>query len=206
MTLRRIAIAVGFVALVVPAAAGAQGLGDAATREKARREAAKDEAAKKAGDKRVFTNEDLNEGRTGTPGAEPSAGAAPASESAPLATDGGRQEPAAPPEPDRPDEETERRSREQAYVDAVAAAHSGIAGIEARIKELQARLNPMSTTFVYGEFNGVGTDKVAQEAEVKAELAQAQAELDSARQTLASATRALQEFRQGGGLAPAEPR
>ncbi len=200
MTLRRIAIVVGLLALVVPAAARAQGLGDAAAHEKAKRQ-----AAKKAGEAKVFTNEDLNEGRAGTPAGEAATPATPSSENPPPAADGRREEPARDPD-DRPDEETERRTQEQMYVDALTGARSGVAQIEARIQELQAKLNPMSPTFVYGDFNGLGTDKVAAEADVKAELAQAEVDLNAARQTLADATRALQEFRLGRATAPPEPR
>jgi hypothetical protein len=186
VTTRPILILLALVALALPGAATAQGLGDAAAREKAKRE-----APKKAGETKVFTNEDLHEGQTGTPAAT---SAAPSSENA--AAEGARRE-ADPDVEDRPAEETGSRAQEQPYLQAMAAAQSRVTELEARIKELQARLNPMSTTYVYGDFNGLGGDKLAEEAQVKAELAQAEGDLDTARQALVDATRAVQDFRQG---------
>ncbi len=178
MSLRRIAVVLGLLALALPAFAAAQGLGDAAAREKAKRETAKKPAAPK-----VFTTDDLAQGRP--PGAEPSDVASPsASEAASSA-----------PEPSGP--EADRRNEDQSNVQAVTAAKERVTQIEKRIQELQARLNPMSTTYVYGDLN-VGGNKVAEEAEVKAELAQSQGDLNEARQAVLDAVRARDEFRQGG--------
>ena len=192
MTLRRIATVLGLLAFALPAFVAAQGLGDAAAREKAKRE-----AAKKAGEAKVFTNEDLAQGR---PPGTPAEGAASSSTSSP--PEGAS--------PDRVSQESapeaDRRTEEQPYIEALAAAQSQVAQVEARIRELQAKLNPMSTTFIYGDFGGLGGDKVAEEAEVKAELAQAEGELAAARQAVVDATRAHQDLRQGRPTGPPVPR
>lgn len=193
MTLRRTVTLLALVALVLPGLAAAQGLGDAAAREKAKRD-----AEKKAAQAKVFTNEDLNEGRPGTPAGT---AATPSSENARPATEGARRK-TDPDAEDRPAEEADPREQEQPYLEAMAAAQSRVNEVEARIKELQARLNPMSTTYIYGDFN-VGGDKVAEEAQVKSELAAAEGELNAARQALIDATRAVQDFRQGRAPAPA---
>jgi hypothetical protein len=85
------------------------------------------------------------------------------------------------------------RPRTSGFTDG-SAARSRLAQVEARIQELQAKLNPMSTTFIYG---GLGSNSLTEEAEVKAELAQSDGQLNEARQAVADATRALQDFRQG---------
>ncbi len=180
MTLRRVATVLALLA-VLPAFAAAQGLGDAAAREKAKRQAGKKAEAK------VFTNDDLAQGRP--PGTSAQEGAGSSSTSSPPA--------GASPEAGASEASPEGRTDEQAHLDAVNAARARVAEIESRIKELQAKLNPMSTTFIYGDFN-VGGDKVAEEAAVKAELAQAEAQRGDARQAVAQASQAAQEsFRQG---------
>lgn len=192
MTRPRTAVALGVVLLALPAVASAQGLGDAAARERAKREAKKAEA-------KVFTNEDLEQGR---PAGTPSAGgegspsvAPPPSSAAPPSTEGSDTG------SDDSSSEADRRAEEQRYLDGLREAQSRLAQLEGRIRELQAKLNPMSTTFIYGDFN-VSGDKAAEEAQVRAELAQSEADLNSARQAVAAATQALQDFRQGRPSAP----
>jgi len=187
MSVRRIATVLGLLAVVLPAFVAAQGLGDAAAREKAKRD-----AAKKAGAVKVITNEDLAQGRPpGTPAA-----ATPATPSAaprPQAGNEGREESAS--ESDEgSSEEMEGRSQEQAHLNAVTAAQSQVAQVEARIQELQAKLNPMSNSFIYGAF---GSNSLTEEAEVRAALTQAEGELNAAREALAAAQRAHQDLRQG---------
>jgi hypothetical protein len=186
VTTRPTVILFALVALALPGAATGQGLGDAAAHEKAKRE-----AAKKAGESKVFTNEDLHEGQPATPAATP---ATPSSENA---RPGEARRESDPDAEDRRAGETDSRAQEQQYLEALAAAQSRVTDLEGRIKELQARLNPMSTTYVYGDFNGLGGDKFAEENQVKADLAQAEGDLNTARQALVDATRAVQDFRQG---------
>jgi hypothetical protein len=193
VTTRPTLILLALAALALPGAATAQGLGDAAAREKAKRE-----AAKKAGETKVFTNQDLHEDQAGTPAATP---ATASSESARPAAEGAQRE-SDPDAEDRPAEGTGQRVQEQQYLEAMAAAQSRVTELEGRIKELQAKLNPMSTTYIYGDFNGLGGDKVAEETQVKSGLAQAEGELNTARQALVDATRAVQEVRQGRPASP----
>jgi hypothetical protein len=191
VTLRRIATVSALLALVLPAVAAAQGLGDAAARERARRQ-----AAKKAGETKQFTNEDLEQGRP--PGTAPTGGeaSAPSSSSSPptsTTSEGGEES------PDPSSEEADRREAEQPYQEGLRAAQSRLAQVEARIQELRNKLNPMSGSFIYG---ATGSNSANEEAQVRQELNQAEAELNAARQAVAEATRALQESRQGRPSAP----
>lgn len=184
MTARRLATALALLALAGPAAVAAQGLGDAAARERVRRDAARKAAAAKAAEEaKVFTNEDLEAGRP--PGAKPGeaqaapaeAGSAPA-ESPPL---------------------QDRFGDERPYLDALQAAQTRLAGVEQRIQELRAKLNPMSSSFIYGAY---GSNSANEEAQVREQLSQAEAELDEARQAVAAANQSLQDFKQGRPPAP----
>jgi predicted nucleic acid-binding Zn-ribbon protein len=82
---------------------------------------------------------------------------------------------------------------ERPYRDAVSDAQSKVASLEARIKELGEKLNPMSGSFIYG---ATGSNSANEEAQVRDQLRQAEAELPEARQQLADATRALDEAAQ----------
>ena len=181
MTLRRIAIVLGLLALALPALAAAQGLGDAAAREREKRQAAKKPAPAK-----VYTDDDLAEGRP--PGTASADGANPSSTTS---TPG-----AASPAPEQSSPEADRRAEDQQYVEAVTTAQARVAQVEKRIQELQARLNPMSTTYIYGDFN-VSGNKAAEEAQVRSQLSEAEGELTAARQDVATATQALQDFKVG---------
>jgi hypothetical protein len=192
VTRRWVSTALGVLALALPAVVAAQGLGDAAARERAKREAKKAEA-------KVFTNEDLNEGRPpGTPA--PSGAASPSTPSSSPAptTEGGSE---GEQRSEEASSEEDRRAEEKTYIESLQAAQSRLAQLEARIRELQAKLNPMSTTFIYGDFNTSG-NKANEEAEVRAELSQSEVDLNAARQAVALATQALQDFRQGRPAAP----
>jgi hypothetical protein len=201
MTGRRVAAALGLLFLAVPALVAAQGLGDAAARERAKREAAKKAEAK------VFTNSDLEQGRpAGTPAPSGAASASPPSSGSSPPSSGayipeGEREQEGGEESSSSESVEDRRAQERAYVEDLQAAQNRLAQTEARIRELQAKLNPMSTTFIYGDFN-VSGNKAAEEAAVRAELTQSEAGLSSARQAVAAATRALQDFKQGRVPAP----
>jgi hypothetical protein len=180
MTVRRIATVLGLLSLVLPGLAAAQGLGDAAARERAKR--AKQEAAKKAP---VLTNEDLEKGR-------PPAAARPGGEGASSAAEGGGDYRESPPLEDR-------LAPERPYLDAIMAAQTRVSQVESRIQELGAKLNPMSGSYIYG---ATGSNSANEEAEVREQLGQAEAELAEARQAVAAANQALQEFQQGRSPAP----
>jgi hypothetical protein len=177
----RIAIVLGLLALVLPGLAAAQGLGDAAARERAKR--AKQEAAKKVP---VLTNEDLDKGR-------PPATTQTGGESAPspaAASAGDYKE--SPPMEDR-------FAGERPYLDAIREAQMRLSEVESKIQELGAKLNPMSGSFIYG---ASGSGSANEEAEVRAQLSQAEGELNEARQAVVAANQALDDFHQGRPSAP----
>jgi hypothetical protein len=180
MTVRRIATVLGLLALVLPGLAAAQGLGDAAARERARR--AKQDASKKAA---VLTNEDLDKGRP--PAAERTGGEGASSAAA---SAGDYRE--SPPIEDR-------LAPERPYLDAIMAAQTRVSQVESRVQELGAKLNPMSGSYIYG---ATGSNSANEEAEVREQLRQAESELNEARQAVVAANQALQDFRQGRPSAP----
>jgi hypothetical protein len=181
----RTAILLVLLALVLPGIASAQGLGDVAARERAKR--AKQEAAKKTP---VITNEDLDKGR---PAGAASTSGEGASSTVP---EGGGDAPASPPLEDR-------FAAERAYLDAVQAARGRVAALESRIQELQAKLNPMNGSFIYGP---TGSNSANEEAEVRSQLQQAEGELDGARQALVDANQALEDVQRGRSPRPSVAR
>jgi len=181
MTPLRVATIVGLLAVALPGSGVAQGLGDAAARERARRE--KLEQAKKAP---VLTNEDLDKGRP--PGAAPAA-----AQGASSAAESGEAPRESPPLEDR-------LAAERPYLDALKEAQTRVSQLESRIQELSAKLNPMSGSFIYG---ATGSNSANEEAEVREQLRQAESELTEARQAVQTANQTLQEFRQGRSAPPA---
>jgi hypothetical protein len=181
MSAGRTATLLVLLALVLPGLAAAQGLGDLAARERAKR--AKQESAKKAP---LITNEDLDKGR---PAGAASTSGEGASSTVP---EGGGDSPASPPIEDR-------FAAERAYLDAVQAARDRVAAVESRIQGLQAKLNPMSGSFIYG---ASGSNSANEEAEVRAQLQQAEGELSGARQALVEANQALEDVHQGRSPGP----
>lgn len=180
MTVRRIAAVLG-LAFLAPAVVAAQGLGDAAARERAKR------AAKKAVETKVLTNADLEASRP--PGAAPAEAS-----SAPAPAEGAGEAAAPPPMEDR-------LADQRSSLDALQAAQARVSQIESRIQALQAKLNPMSGSFIYG---ASGSNSANEEAEVRAQLAQAQAELDAARQAVVAAAQAVQGSKRGQPPSPTE--
>lgn len=175
--------------ILVPPAVWAQGLGDAAARERQKREK---EAGKKA--PHSYTNADLRK-------EEPKKDGEKGAQAAPQGAVQGEAERARderPNEAERPAEEghspqsgNPRVAQAQAQLDA---ARSSVDGIEARIRELRDRLNPMSGTFIYGPG---GSGMANEEQQVRQDLTEAEAQLADARKALADATQALQDARQG---------
>jgi len=180
VTVRRVTTVLGLLALVLPAVSTAQGLGDAATRERAKRA-----AAKKAAEAKVFTNQDLDASRP--PGTAPTSGqAASTREESPA------EAPTSPPIEDR-------LAAERPYLDAIQAAQTRVSEIEQRIQDLRSKLNPMSGSFIYG---ASGSNSANEEAEVREQLNQAEGELNAARQTAVAANQALEDFKRGRPSAP----
>jgi hypothetical protein len=183
MSLRRVLPVLALVVLAVPGWLAAQGLGDAASAERAKRVKA---GAKKADETRVFTNDDLDKGRP--PGAARTGQESPAA-AAPAEGEGGVS--------DEPPSVEDRFADERPLLDALTAAQSRVSTVEARIQELQAKLNPMSGSFIYGAF---GSNSANEEAEVRSELRQLETDLADARQEVAAATEALARARRGRPL------
>jgi hypothetical protein len=184
MSAGRVVVFFGLTALALPALGTAQGLGDAAAREKARRAAARKAEA------RTFTNDDLSAGRP--PGAAVEPGAA---------TEGGASPDAGAPASTNDGSLAEsRRTLEAPFIDAVNAAQGEVAAAEARVTSLQNKLNPMSGDFIYG---ATGSNNANEEAEVRQQLTEAQAQLQAARQALTASAQALADFREGRRAPPA---
>jgi cob(I)alamin adenosyltransferase len=85
-------------------------------------------------------------------------------------------------------------AQERPLLDAITSAQSTVSSVEARIKELGDKLNPMSGSFIFG---ATGSNDANEELQVREQMRQAEAQLVEARQALAAANQALQDFRQG---------
>jgi hypothetical protein len=185
MSAGRIGTLLALVVLACGWEASAQGLGERAAKERQKREQAKKQPAK------VFTNDDLDAGRP--PGSKPTGSGG---ESAAPTPGGLDEERSSAPEVDRVTEE-------RGFIDAIRNAEHEVNATEARIRELQAKLNPMSTSYIYGSPTGGGANE---EQRVRAELRDAEDELQAARQALLTANQNLQGFRQGRPRRPLEER
>jgi hypothetical protein len=156
----------------------AQGLGDTAAREKSKRTTKGQK--KDAG--RVFNNDDLEAGRP--PGWKKTEGSA---EAAAPAADGDAGERPVPAEDDR-------LTQERPFLDAINAADAEVTRVQGLIKELQDKLNPMSTSYIFG---ASGSNDANEELRVREELRQAERDMTSAREQAAAARKTLEDFRQG---------
>lgn len=166
------------VVLLSPALASAQGLGDAARRERQKRVT---EPSKQ--DPRIYDNDDLNAGKPATKPGEPAAAA-----------------PSTPPAP-APDEPSADDAREAQMLERVAAAEKRLAEAEvsletakARVQQLKDKLNPMSPSFVLGAASA-GMAAPGAEMRVREELQQAEADQIEVQKTVDDARRALDEAR-----------
>jgi hypothetical protein len=180
------------LALLLPALGLAQGIGDVAARERQKRD------TKGPGDKpRVLTNDDLPKREPGKPASAAAAGGGAASGAESSSED----------EKIRRQEEKEGGSSpaDSAVAQAQAnadAARDTVVAAEARLKELQDKLNPMSPSFIYG---GTRTgDAVGEEMRTREEMRQAEAELEAARAALVQANQALEDARRAARLSPSE--
>ena len=172
--------------LALPGLALAQGLGDAAAREKQKRQ-----GAPKSKTTRVITNDDLPQGRAGQEGRGPGrlAGArGPGSSSSSYQAE----------RESRSNTASEADSRQQALDQAqvqVDSARSAVVAAEARVKELGDKLNPMSPSFIYGQAQS--GDAAGEEMRTREALRAADAELAGAREGLIQANKNLEDVRQG---------
>jgi hypothetical protein len=165
--------------LVGPGLVQAQGLGDAAAREKQKRAAA---GARPPA--RVLSNDDLpKEGGTAAASAQ-EASAAPASTRDPDDRVQGA-----------PEEGTSREAQLKQAQAAVDEARGGVGAAEERVKELGDKLNPMSPSFIYGSMQG--GDAVGEEARTREALKAAEAQLAEARSALVKANQAYENVRLG---------
>lgn len=179
------------LALLVPGLAFAQGLGDAAAREKQKRQATA--SRPKA---RVLSNDDLRKDEAGKPASE---AASTASQSTPAGSSDQTENEA----PAENEEAATRRTQlEQAQAE-VESARSAVVAAEGRVKELADKLNPMSTSFIYG---AGGSNDANEELRVRQELQQAEASLTQSRDALVRANRGLEDVRQGRPAGSSEPR
>jgi hypothetical protein len=167
--------------LAGPCLVSAQGLGDAAARERQKRAA--QEGSGKAAPKKVLTDADLAEGRPPADASKPSSGSsASASSESHTSVEAS------------PSTVVDSDASLRPYVDAVTKAQARVEEQEARIRMLGAKLNPMSTSFIYG---ATGSNSANEEAQVRAAMGQAEAELSAARKALSAANEALQDSRRG---------
>ncbi len=170
---------------LLPWPVAAQGIGDAAAKEKDRRakEAQGTQGQGKAAQPQTFTNDDLPSGKD--PAAKDEQAGAPPAAPTPLSEPKGAQ--------------SDRAASERAYTDAVAAAQRKVDALGKRLNDLQAMLNPMSSTYIYGGATG-GTAN--DEIRVRNEIRDVEGQLAGARQALDAATTALSEFRLGRNPKP----
>jgi len=165
----------------------AQGLGDAAARERQKR-AAPQKAKEPA---RVFDNQDLpqHEPEKG----DKKKGTTPAAEPAPPAggESGGS---------DAASELADRKARVAQAESAAAAAKAEVESLEARLRVLQDMLNPMSGTYIYGARSS--GDVASQEARIRDELRQTEARLGDARKALDAANQGLEDAQLGRTPSP----
>ncbi len=181
MTARTITASLALL-LALPGLGAAQGLGDAAAREAQKRAKA---PAKKEQPVPTLTNEDLERGRpAGSPGTP---AASPAAE--PSEGEGGGS--------GRGSRAADPAAQLRSYADAQQRARSRVEGLEARVAELGGRLNPMSTTFIYGANSGTGGNLQAEETRVRQALTLAEADLANAREALSRADQDLEDARRG---------
>lgn len=172
--------------LALPGLALAQGLGDAAAREKQKRQ-----GAPKSKTTRVITNDDLRKDEPDKK-SETGQGASPALESGSSSSSSQAERES------RSHTASEGDSREQALDQAQAqvdSARSAVVAAEARVKELGDKLNPMSPSFIYGQAQT--GDAAGEEMRTREALRAAEAELAGAREGLIQANKNFEDVRQG---------
>ena len=176
MTNHRLVLAAFVLGFLAPGVAVGQGLGDTAARERDKR--AK-QVVKKATP--AFTNEDLEARRP--PGqvttATASSAAAPPTES---------------PAESGPPPLEDRQAEVRPYIENLHQAQARVEAVEARIRQLSTKLNPMSTSFIYGSS---GSNSANEELEVRQQLRDAEIELREARTALTAASQAMEDAQRG---------
>jgi hypothetical protein len=174
------------LALAVPGAALAQGLGDAAAREKQKRQ-----TATKSKTTRVLTNDDLRKDEPDKDKKAEGQGASPVQETGSASSTSSYQA-----ERESRGTASEGDSHQQALDQAQAqvdSARSAVVAAEARVKELGDKLNPMSPSYVYGQPNAA--DATGEEIRTREALRGAEAELAGAREALVQANKNFEDVR-----------
>ncbi len=190
MIARRFVLAWAIAILSLPAAVAAQGLGDTAARERVRRESESQDT--KADTRPVYTNNDLKVYRP--------AGGEDDVDDESNGDEGDDGDTAA--EREARAEEQRSRSRvrgrtdpNRAQRDEAGRAQSEVDQIEARIRRLNGRLNPMSRDYIYGQARSV--DAANEEIQVRQELSELEERLRDARRDLAEASDELSNADRG---------
>jgi len=176
--------------LALPGLALAQGLGDAAAREKQKRQ-----AAPKSKTTRVITNDDLRKDEPDKDKKAEGQGASPALESGSSAASSSSHQAE---RESRSGAAGEGDARQQELDQAQAqidSARSAVVAAEARVKELGDKLNPMSPSFIYGQAQT--GDAAGEELRTREALRAADAELAGAREALVQANKNFENVRQG---------
>lgn len=156
--------------------ASAQGLGDAAARERQKRQ------AERGKHPRVYDNQDLDEGK-------------------PAKKPGATTEEAEPAPPVEAPDEDDRRAIDADHARVVEAeaqlkaAEDNLAALQARKQALEDKLNPMSRTFIYGAAASI--DAPGEEMRTKEELQKIAGELPEAQKAVDQARKALDDARSG---------
>ncbi|MCG6922510.1 MAG: hypothetical protein PVJ73_02955 [Acidobacteriota bacterium] len=186
MSARGVALAVALLALGIPRLAAAQGLGETAAQERARRES----QAKAKEETPVYTNNDLDAIRPPEAESDDEDGG---DEGASASNTSPRREESRP----RPSGRVRGRDDpDRNRRDEVSRAQARVDQIEARIRELNGRLNPMSRDYIYGDASNV--DAANEELRIRQELNDLEQELRQARQDLSD----VSAGRSGGGVQP----
>jgi len=195
MSLRPFLLACALSLLGWPTALAAQGLGDHAARERARR--ASETKDRQADPGAVYTDHDLKAYRPA--GSEDDEDA----EEGEDVEDGRDGEGDA--SEDEAREERRRADRQRvrgrndpnrAQRDEASQAQSRVDRTEARIRELNGKLNPMSRDYVYGQARSV--DAANEEIQIRQELSDLEGQLQGARQDLVEASAELSSADRGG--------
>jgi hypothetical protein len=174
MTTREVTLAVALLTLGIPGLAASQGLGETAARERERRE--KESQGREEEAAPVYTNDDLAVFRP--PGEE-------SDDEDASGDDAGSSSEASTRRSERPRPSDRVRGRDdpdRARRQEVSRAQTEVDRIEARIRALNGRLNPMSRDYVYGEASNV--DAANEEIRIREELRELEQELRQARRDL----------------------
>jgi hypothetical protein len=172
--------------VLLPGLVFAQGIGDAAAKEKQKRQTTPKTKT------RLITNDDLKKEEEGKPKSDAGSGASPAVETTPSSTNYQATRESSSGAGNDADSRQKALDQAQAQVDS---ARSAVAAAEARVKELGDKLNPMSPSFIYAQ--GSTGDAVGEEMRTREALKGAEVQLAGARDALVQANRNLDDVRQG---------